>query len=160
MLDDGGNLIGLTPAGALGPNVAWAAIDDHHAVARITIDQRTHEVTIEVADNGALKTLSLLRRGNPDTRPFQLHTFGVNFDGEFTTDGYTLPRHVTAGWWPGTHRNGNEANSSARASTKPAFSSWSRPTLKNGWHRRSARMRTSASATYEDGRANCARDQC
>jgi hypothetical protein len=95
-------IIGLTPGGAIGPNVTWAAIDEHHAVASIIIDGRIHEVTIDVADSGALRTVSLPRWGSPDKTPFQLHTFGVFCDGEFTTEGYTLPRRVSAGWWPGT----------------------------------------------------------
>ena len=46
--------------------------------------------------------LSLPRWGNPDKGPFRLHTFGVIFDGEFSTDGYTLSRQMKAGWWLGT----------------------------------------------------------
>ena len=95
-------VIGLTPAGALSPNVTWAAIDDHHALATIIIDQQAHEVTINVDDDGTLRSVSLPRWAKPDKEPFQLHTFGVFCDGEFSTGGYTLPRHFSAGWWPGT----------------------------------------------------------
>ncbi len=95
-------VIGLTPGGALNSNVTWAAIDDHHATATVIIDQRPHDVTIDVSDDGTLRALSLPRWAKPDKGPFQLHTFGVFFDGEFSTEGYTLPRHVKAGWWPST----------------------------------------------------------
>lgn len=101
-------VIGLTPAGALGPNVIWHAIDDHRAIATVTIDQLAHEVTITVAGSGALRSVSLPRCGNPDTGPFQLHTFGVTFDGEFSADGCSLPRHIKAGWWPDTPREQGE----------------------------------------------------
>lgn len=95
-------MIGLTPAGALGPNVTWAAIDDYHAVATIIIDKQAHVVTIDVDDNGILKSVVLPRWAKPDKEPYQLHTFGVICDGEFSTGGYTLSRHFSAGWWPGT----------------------------------------------------------
>ncbi len=97
-----GEIIGLTPACALGPNVAWDAIDDHQATATITVDDLAHHVTIDVADDGALRTVSLPRWGNPDKGRFKLHTFGVICDGEFTADGYTLPGRIKAGWWLGT----------------------------------------------------------
>ncbi len=97
-------LIGLTPAGALAPNSTWHGIDDHRAVATITIDGEPHAVTVTVDDVGTLTTISLPRWANPDKGPFQLHSFGVMFDGEFTTAGYTLARTISAGWWPATPR--------------------------------------------------------
>jgi hypothetical protein len=52
-------MIGLTPAGALSPNVTWTAIDDHHALATIIIDKQSHQVTIDVDDEGKLRSVSL-----------------------------------------------------------------------------------------------------
>jgi hypothetical protein len=95
-------LVGLTPGGALAENVSWDALDDHHAMAAITVDGLTHNVTITVGDDGALKNISLPRWANPDNELFGMHTFGVICDGEFTTAGYTLPRYLRAGWWPDT----------------------------------------------------------
>ncbi len=83
-------------------NVTWVGIDEHRAVASITVDGLTHHVTIDVGDDGALKTVLLPRWGNPDKGPFQLHTFGVMCDGEFSAGGYILPLHMRAGWWLGT----------------------------------------------------------
>lgn len=97
-------LIGLTPGGALSPDVIWQEIDDRRAVAAVTIDGTEHQVTIEVDEAGALRALSLPRWAKPDKAPFQLHTFGVFFDGELPAGGYTLPRTIRAGWWPGTNR--------------------------------------------------------
>ncbi len=95
-------VIGLTPGGVLGANVTWVGIDEHRAMASITVDGLAHHVTVDVGDDGALKTASLPRWGSPDKGPFQLHTFGVMCDGEFTSGGYTVPRHIRAGWWLGT----------------------------------------------------------
>lgn len=96
-------IIGLTPGGALGSAVAWEGIDDDRSVGRLTIDGTIHDVTIDVAADGALRSLSLPRWAKPGKRePFRLHTFGVFTDGELKVDGYTLPRTVRAGWWPGT----------------------------------------------------------
>jgi len=97
-------IIGLTPGGALSPTITWRGIDDHRAVATVAIDGAHHEITIDVSDAGTLRTISLPRWAQPDDGPFQLHTFGVMCDGEFTTDGYTLPRRIRAGWWPDTPR--------------------------------------------------------
>lgn len=94
--------IGLTPAGALHPAVSWDGLDEHRAVATIELDGRTHRVTIEIDDEGALRSLSLPRWANPDKGAFRLHTFGVFCDGAHTAGGYTLPRTFRAGWWPGT----------------------------------------------------------
>ena len=84
--------------------MVWEGLDDDRAVAAIAIDGTTHAVTIEVDTGGRLRSLSLPRWAQPDKGPFQLHTFGVVCDGELEADGYTLPRTVRAGWWPGTPR--------------------------------------------------------
>lgn len=98
-------VIGLTPGGALGPTVAWEPIDGNRAMAHITIDGGQHDVTIDVDARGELRTLSLPRWAKPDKQgPFQLHTFGVICGGELASGGYTLPRTIRAGWWPGTPR--------------------------------------------------------
>jgi Family of unknown function (DUF6544) len=97
-------IIGLTPGGALSPAITWRGIDDHRAVATVTIDGVEHVVTVTVDDAGILKTISLPRWASPDKGPFRLHTFGVIFDGELTTGGYTLARAISAGWWPDTPR--------------------------------------------------------
>ncbi len=98
-------IIGLTPGGAVGPHVAWDGIDDDRAMAHIAIDGSTHDVTIDVDADGAIRSLSLPRWAQPDKKaPFQLHTFGVFCDGQLETGGYTIPRTVRAGWWPDTPR--------------------------------------------------------
>lgn len=97
-------IIGLTPAGALGPAITWQGIDERRAVAAISIDGLEHQVTVEVDDAGGLRSVALPRWANPDKGPFQLHTFGVLCDGALTSGGYTVPRTVRAGWWLGTPR--------------------------------------------------------
>lgn len=99
-----GEIIGLAPGGALGPAVTWRGIDDHRAVATVTVDGAEHAVIIDVDDVGTLKSISLPRWASPDGGAYQFHSFGVIFDDESTTDGYTMARTVHAGWWPDTPR--------------------------------------------------------
>ncbi|MFG2006806.1 DUF6544 family protein [Spirillospora sp. NPDC048911] len=94
----------LSPASALAPWITWEPIDDHQALARVTIGPRTHLVTVTVAASGALTSVSLPRWGNPDGHAHRQHTFGVKVYSETTFDGFTIPSYATAGWWHGTDR--------------------------------------------------------
>jgi hypothetical protein len=77
-------VFGLTPAGALAPNVSWEGIDDRTAVGTITIDSITHCVTIQVSATGSLEMLTLLRWANPDKTQFKFHTRPTSSSGHAT----------------------------------------------------------------------------
>ena len=94
----------LVPGAALAPDVDWSLLDDRRATATVTRGGFTHHVTIEVDEDGALRSVTLPRWGNPDKGPYQDHIFGVAFDRERTADGYTVPATLRAGWWYGTER--------------------------------------------------------
>jgi len=97
-------MVGLTPSGALAPDVTWREIDDNRAIASMVTGAFTHQVTIEVDDHGSLRTVFLPRWASPDKGPFREHLFGVECEGETTFDGYTLPASIRAGWWFGSDR--------------------------------------------------------
>ncbi|MBN2623403.1 MAG: hypothetical protein JXA83_08550 [Acidimicrobiales bacterium] len=94
----------LVPAAVLDPAVVWRPVDDHHATAAIPVGGDEHEVTVEVDDQGALRSVRVPRWGNPEGGSCAVHPFGVEFDGEVTVDGVTVPAHMRAGWAFGTDR--------------------------------------------------------
>ncbi len=96
--------VALVPGAAFGPDVVWSGIDDDRAIATIAIGAFTHDVTIDVDEYGALRTVTLPRWGSPDKNAHQIHTFGVMCEAETTFGGYTVPSTMRAGWWLGTER--------------------------------------------------------
>jgi hypothetical protein len=92
----------LVPAAALDPAVSWHAVDEHHATAEVRIGHLVHNVTIEVDERGALRSLWLPRWGNPDGGAFAEHPFGVEFAHEAMSDGFAIPTTLRAGWGYGT----------------------------------------------------------
>jgi hypothetical protein len=63
-----------------------------------------HRVTIDLAPDGAVRRVGLLRWGSPDRGPFALHPFGALLEDEATDAGYTVPATMRAGWWPDDER--------------------------------------------------------
>jgi hypothetical protein len=92
------------PAAALGPQVAWSAVDADRAAARLRAAPHEHEVTLTVAADGALTELVMMRWGTPRGEPFGNYRFGAALGGEVTFDGFTIPRTITARWHYGTER--------------------------------------------------------
>ena len=92
------------PTAAVDGLIAWRAVDEDQATARVQLESTAIDVTITVAPNGALSELVLTRWGSPDGASFAEHIFGAAFKDEVTFGGVTLPREVTAGWHYGTAR--------------------------------------------------------
>ncbi len=95
----------LIPTGALSPGITWCPVDDDTATAVVPVaGAPNHSVTIEVDDAGALRTIRLLRWGDPDGGPPREHLFGVEVEAEKVFDDVTTISRFSAGWWPGTGR--------------------------------------------------------
>lgn len=62
---------------------------------------REHPVTVEIDDEGALRTVSLPRWGDPDGQGYREVPFGVSFGDPTRHDGIAVPMTLTAGWWWG-----------------------------------------------------------
>jgi hypothetical protein len=92
----------LVPAAALDPAVTWRAVDDNHATADVRVGGLVHRVTVEVDDDGALRSVWLPRWGDAGGGAYAEQPFGVELDGEATFDGYTIPTRLRAGWGYGT----------------------------------------------------------
>ena len=99
-----GELLLAAPAAGLDPRVRWRAVDANVAIARICVGRDSHEVRLGVGQDGRLTEIAMRRWGNPDGDGFGDHAFGASLDGEVCFGGFTIPRHVTAGWHYGTDR--------------------------------------------------------
>jgi hypothetical protein len=95
---------GLVPGAALDRRIAWSELDGNRVVAELGDEPWNHRITLDIDDDGSLRSASLPRWGNPDKSAHAEHPFGVAFSGERTADGYTVPAELRAGWWFGTER--------------------------------------------------------
>ncbi len=99
-----GELLVSLPTAALGPEVAWRALDADRAVAAVRAGGGTHEVTVTVGPEGALTQVVMQRWGPVGRGSYGMQPFGATMHEEVTAGGVTLPRRVTAGWHYGTDR--------------------------------------------------------
>jgi hypothetical protein len=89
-----------------GRGAVWEAVDDD--IARATLHVRGEPVsfTLDVAPDGRLRRVEIRRwNGDPANGRVGYLPFLVEFEGERTWSGHTLPARLTAGWSPdGTFR--------------------------------------------------------
>jgi hypothetical protein len=85
-------------------NITWTTPESGHALARFVAHGEGAELDLQVAENGALQSVSMTRWGNPDKGPFRYHRFGGIIEAEREFAGYTIPVSVRVGW----HFNGVE----------------------------------------------------
>jgi hypothetical protein len=90
----------LVPSTLLPANGAvWDAVDD--SAARVTLDVHGEAVTFIIAvDETGRMTRVVIRRwnGDPANGDIGYMPFVVEFEGEATFDGYTIPTQLVAGW--------------------------------------------------------------
>ena len=79
-------------------NISWSRLESGHALARFAAHGEATELELQVAGNGALQSVSILRWGNPDGGPFGYHPFGGLLEAEREFAGYTIPVSVRVGW--------------------------------------------------------------
>ncbi|AGZ43839.1 DUF6544 family protein [Actinoplanes friuliensis] len=97
-----GDLLIVAPAAALSSRVKWQPLDADRAVARIRVDAGYHEVTLTVAADGSLTSMSMPRWGADTRGSFSERVFGADLTDETTFEGFTIPGTVVAGWDHGT----------------------------------------------------------
>lgn len=86
------------------PGVTWDAVDDHHARVTLTLDGEAIPLTLEVDDDGRLRTLTMRRYGNVGVPDWQPIPYGFTVERETAFGGYTIPSRICGGWWFGTAR--------------------------------------------------------
>lgn len=92
------------PSVLCGDDVSWTAPDSSHSNARFTAHGEKAELQLVVDERGRLKTVKLLRWGNPEGTEFHHINFGGIVEEENTFDGYTIPTRLRIGWYFETHR--------------------------------------------------------
>lgn len=90
----------LLPSSLSGPEVACAS-----ATNRLTLEAPgLSPVTLELGESGRVRSVSMLRWGNPDGKAFGRFPFGGYVDEEATWGGFTIPSKLRLGWHFGTER--------------------------------------------------------
>jgi hypothetical protein len=85
--------------------VHWAAEDDAHLTARLSVDDVETVLNLRINSTGQLESVSFDRWGDPDkTGTAGLHPFGLQATATGTFDGLTIPAAGGAGWFHGTDR--------------------------------------------------------
>jgi hypothetical protein len=82
----------------------WDAMDDHRARVTLTLDGESIPLTLEIGDEGRLRTLTMRRYGNVGVPDWQAIPYGFAVERETTFGGYTIPSRICGGWWFGTSR--------------------------------------------------------
>jgi hypothetical protein len=92
------------PSVLRGGDAKWTAVDDGHArVSLIAFGERA-ELSLSIAPDGRLESMSFLRWGNPDGGLFRYERFGGVMESESAFQGYTIPTRLRMGWYFGTDR--------------------------------------------------------
>ena len=89
------------PAAALDPGVEWRSVDDARCTAVVPVAGHEHEVTLTVADDGALRAITLPRwtqAEGGDDDSWGLRPFAGRIERETTFGGFTVPSLTVAGY--------------------------------------------------------------
>jgi len=84
----------LMPSSVSAANVVWT--EDNHSITAIA--PGLTPITIKVGEEGAVKSVSMMRWGNPDRGGFGLVALGGYVDEEASWGGYTIPSRLRMGW--------------------------------------------------------------
>lgn len=87
------------------PLARWGG-DDHTASATWTVADREETVHLDIAEDGTLRGLRMLRWGNPDGHEFGRYPFIVTVEAERRFDGTTIASRFRASWDTGTGTDG------------------------------------------------------
>lgn len=109
------------PMALIDPDVTWEATGADRARFTLTVDGEAISVTFGIAENGALREVTLDRWGDVGVDRFQPIPYGFAVEEERTFGGVTIPTRIRGGWWYGTARY-DEAASSSFAVTEARFS--------------------------------------
>jgi hypothetical protein len=84
--------------------VTWRAEADDLIVASFAVPPERPEVSLRIAETGAVRSVSVMRWGNVGQNGFGYIPFGGTIHAERRFGDVVLPSEVTVGWWFGTAR--------------------------------------------------------
>ena len=87
-----------------GSGVSWRAEADDLIVARLDVPPERPDVTLRIAETGAVCSVSVLRWGEVGRKEPGYIPFGGTVRAERRFGDVVLPSAVTIGWWFGTPR--------------------------------------------------------
>lgn len=90
------------PSALCSQEVSWSESDTGVAHARFSAHSDTAEIDYSVDEHGRLKSVSMLRWGNPEGSEFHYDPCGGFVEEEATFGGYTIPVRMRVGWHFGT----------------------------------------------------------
>lgn len=96
-------LVWLPSAFAHG-DVRWESSGASRLTARLAVQGQEGAIDFGIDEGGGLRSLSLLRWGNPGGGAFQELPFGGVAEAERTFHGFTIPTRLTVGWHFGGER--------------------------------------------------------
>jgi hypothetical protein len=88
-----------------GRGVEWHADSDELIVGRFDLPPERPEVWVRLAPDGAVRTVSAMRWGNPDGDGFAYVPCGCEVHSERRFGAVVTPATITVAWWFGTARH-------------------------------------------------------
>jgi len=92
------------PSLLLDPRVVWSEQDAMHVGADVRLLEQHAHLELCLNEQGAIRSLSMLRWGNPDGHEYSSLPFGGMAEEERTFGGFTIPSKLRIGWYFGTDR--------------------------------------------------------
>ena len=92
------------PSVLLDPGVIWSEQDATHVGADVTLREQHTHFELYLDEQGRIRSVSMLRWGNPDGHGYEALPFGGMAEEERTFAGFTIPSKLRIGWYFGTDR--------------------------------------------------------
>ncbi|WP_224240455.1 DUF6920 family protein [Hyalangium gracile] len=92
------------PSVLVAPSVSWTEHDATHVGLNVSLRDRHAHCEYSLDEQGRLRTVSMLRWGDPQGQGFGSLPFGGVAEEERTFGGFTIPSKLRIGWYFGTER--------------------------------------------------------
>lgn len=92
------------PSVLLNHGVAWSERDATHVGADVTLQEQHAHYELSLDEQGRVRSVSMLRWGNPEGHGYGAWPFGGMAEEERTFEGFTIPSKLRIGWYFGTDR--------------------------------------------------------
>ncbi|MEZ5339266.1 MAG: DUF6544 family protein [bacterium] len=80
--------------------VVWQAMDESEISCKLPIDSCEFTLSFRIDEQGSLRSLRMLRLRMLDDGTAELQPFGMDSDGDFSSEGCTVPGRCRVAWLP------------------------------------------------------------